>query len=493
MRQIRDSRPLVLAILAAALAAALIVAIRGRVPWYDELYTYYVTRPGSGVGVLSAAWMRDNHPPLFYFLAWATNWLGPSIATRRLINLAFVACAAAALFLIGRARPDLRGQLFVYAVALASSAPIIDTAAELRSNLLAFACGSVAVAALTAFAEPFRVAQTRRAAICLTAILAIAFFVHFAATLILGAVAAAFGIRLLLVRDWQGARRLALIGLLGAIPFATTMAFQAATVAGNTRVFWISASLNDARWAMELEILGNLTANWPLTLAGLAGLCVLGWQVLSQRRLPPPASLVATLAGALVLAIGILVAVHLQRPFVISRYLVCLHPPMAMILATGVAALAQRLGRKTGMLLDALLLAGALFAIQGNLRNVLAKPGWGGTASAIARIVRSCPGTRVYADMYWNRSVLNLLPIDNRAVVPFAYAKTAGDHGFALAPSASRTLSASCPTIFWAEHITPPLTDARGLRDNLRSRGFPVAEGRLQRIGQGWIFIVPAP
>ncbi len=489
MNRIRDGKPVALAILGVALVAAILLAIHGRAPWYDEFYTYYVTRPGTGFGMVWPAWMRDNHPPLFYFAAWATNWLGPAMADRRLLNLGFFAGAVAALCLIGRARPDLRGLLFAYAVALAGYQPMIERVAELRSNFLAYAAGAVAVAALTAFAAPFRVAPSRKAAAGLTVTLAVAFFVHLSATLIVGAVAAAFGLRLILARDWQGALRLAGIGLAAAIPFVATMAFQAATIAGNTRTFWIPAGFDAARWAIELETIANLTANWPLTLAGLAGLALLAAQVLSQRRLSPEASLVLTLAGGLALATGLLIAVHLQRPFVIGRYLVCLHPPIAMILATGVAALAGRLGRKAGMLLDVALVAGALLAIHGHLRDVLARAGWDGTASAIARLASACPGTKIYADTYWNQPTLNLPPADNRAVMPFAYAWVARDHGFALAPASSHALAAACPTVFWTEHVPGQAPDARTIRDALRHRGFPVTEGHLRRIGDGWIFV----
>lgn len=491
MSRIRDIKPLALAILAIALVAAMLVAIHGRAPWYDEFYTYYVTRPGVGLGVLWPAWMRDNHPPLFYFTTWATNWLGPAMADRRLLNLGFFAAAAAALLLIGRARPDLRGLLFAYAVALAGYQPTIERVAELRSNFLAYAAGAVAVAALAAFAAPFRVAPSRRAAAGLAVALAAAFFVHLSATLILGAVAAAFGLRLILARDWQGARRLATIGVVAALPFVATMAFQATTIAGNTRTFWIPAGFDAARWAIELEVVANLATNWPLTLAGLAGLALLALQVLSQRRLSPEASLVLTLSGGLALAVGLLVAVHLQRPFVIGRYLVCLHPPIALILATGAVTLAGRIGRKMGMLLDVMLVAGALLAIHGHLHDVLARSGWDGTASAIARIARACPGTKIYTDTYWNRPTLDLPPTDNRAVIPFAYSWVARDHGFALAPASSRALAATCPTVFWTEHVAGQAPDARTIRDALRRRGFPVTEGHLRRIGDGWIFIAP--
>ena len=114
-----------------------------------------------------------------------------------------------------------------------------------------------------------------------------------------------------------------------------------------------------------------------------------------------------------------------------------------------------------------------------------------GPASSAARLASACPGTKIYADTYWNQPTLDLPPADNRAVMPFAYAWVARDHGFALAPASSHALAAACPTVFWTEHVPGQAPDARTIRDALRHRGFPVTEGHLRQIGDGWIFVAP--
>ena len=57
-------------ILAVAFFVASCLAIAQRGPWYDEFYSFYLARPGATLGVLGPAWLRDNHPPLFYGLVW---------------------------------------------------------------------------------------------------------------------------------------------------------------------------------------------------------------------------------------------------------------------------------------------------------------------------------------------------------------------------------------------------------------------------------------
>ena len=82
-------------------------------------------------------------------------------------------------------------------------------------------------------------------------------------------------------------------------------------------------------------------------------------------------------------------------------------------------------------------------------------------------------------------------PAENRDVFPYAYARVAAHHGFTLAPDAARQLSPTCPTVFWTEHVKGVSVTADGIAARLRGLGYPVAGGRLRRIGDGWILIVP--
>ncbi len=466
-------------LLAAATTVAMLLAMAHRSPWYDEYYTLYVTRPGLPWGEAWPMWLADNHPPLFYALSWLSNGLGAGAEPRRLLNFAIALGAALALAALAARRPALRTTLFAFATGMAASTPLIDRVAELRSNFLALAAGTVAVAALVALARPCQL--SRRGALALGGALALAWSVHLAATAILGTLTLAFGLRLLLMGERQAALRLAGVAALAALPFAASMAAQAGAIAANTRHFWIPGGLAPARWAIENQLLAALAANPALTLAGSAGLVLLAMRDLRTRRLSIESGLVATLAGGLVLALAVLVAIHLRRPFVIDRYLVTLHPIVVMIFALGAAALAEKIAQGR-LLLDLCLVAGALVALSHNLARTTARPGWDGTGRRIEDIVARCPQTQVIADLRWNADVLALPPAENRKVVPWAYAQVAARHRFALASSARA--SGACPVVYWAEHVAAQHPSPAQVAAAVGANG-----GELERIGDGWIFV----
>ena len=477
--QAHRARSAMAGLLAAATSVAMLFAIARRSPWYDEYYTLYVTRPGLPLREAWPMWLADNHPPLFYALAWASNTLGVAAEPRRLLNLAIALAVALALAALAARRPRLRTTLFAYATGLAASAPLIDRVAELRGNFLALAAGAIAVAALVALVQPGRL--SRRGALALGATLALAWSVHLAATVIVGALALAFALRLWLAGDRTAALRFLAICALAGVPFVASMGLQASTIAANTRSFWIPGGLSAARWVIEGQLLAALSANPALTLAGSAGLVRLALQDMRARRLSTDSATVAAFAGGLALALALLVAIHLMRPFVVDRYLVTLHPIVAMILALGTARLARDMMRGR-LLLDLCLVAAALLALAHNVPRTLARPGWDGTAARIARIVARCPQTQVIADLRWNADVMALPPVENRAVVPWAYAQVAARHHFALSHSARR--KGPCPTIYWAEHVA-----ARRASPAQVAAAIGVRSGRMERIGDGWIFI----
>lgn len=478
-----------LGLIAASFVAVSVHAALGRSYWYDEFYTLYVTRPTAPVGLLWGEWLRDNHPPLFYLASWCTQALGSSIGARRLVNPLFLFAAAAGLVVLARRRPEARSMLFAYAVALAGSVPAIERVSELRSNFLAFAAGALALASLAVLAAPGDNRRGLRSTVFLCATLMVALCIHIASTLIIGSIALTFGLAAIASRDWPGTRRLLAIGIVAFLPFAITFAVQYATISANTRSFWIEGGFPAARWAIELEIIAALKANWPLTAAGAAGLTMLFAQCWRERRIVPQASLIVTIGVGMALAIVLMVAIHMQRPFVIERYLVCLDAAICLILAICAARLSAALGRQWQLPLDLAIVAAALITINHHRIAAESRAGWQGTGRVIAEAVRQCPGTLVHVDMDWNRSTMELPPRENRLAVPFAYAEVARDMGFALEPTGSRRMSGgACPTLFWAEHVGALHPDSVAMMTHLRSMGFPVQGGTLVRIGNGWIF-----
>jgi len=79
-------------------------------------------------------------------------------------------------------------------------------------------------------------------------------------------------------------------------------------------------------------------------------------------------------------------------------------------------------------------------------------------------------------------------PRENRAVVPFSYRFVGHRFGFAL----SSGMSATCPNLFWTEHVANMHPTAQAVIDRLRRAGYPIVSGRMERIGIGWILVTPA-
>ncbi|MCW1382259.1 hypothetical protein OLX02_05445 [Novosphingobium sp. KCTC 2891] len=487
-RAIDFARSAMLAVLGCALAAAVLAAIRWRSPWYDEFYTLYVTRPGVPLGMLWHAWLADNHPPLFYALAWVTNAPGAHLEIRRLLNVGILIGAAGALGLVAWRRPPLRTTLFAYAAGLCAAVPMVDRAADLRSYFLSFCAGAVAVAALAAFVKPGE-RLPRRAALFLAASLLAALTVHIVTTLIVGTLVGAFCCWLLLAGDRAGALRLAGIAALAAVPAAMGYALQFAVMNANTRAFWIDAGWEYAYWIIRGETVSAAFANPVLTLGGCCGLAWIALRDGRVRRLSPELGLILTLGFGTALVLVLLFAMHTQRPIVVGRYLVAIYPPILMALATGWAALCSRIGARWTVAVEALLVAAALAALQHNVSVPLKRTGWDASGAAIARIAAACPGTKIHMNTAWNGATLALAPAENLAVVPYAYRLTAARHGFALEQPGSRAMGGPCPAVFWSEHVTTLHPTADDIARDLRRRGYQVHHGYLRRIGDGLVFV----
>ncbi|MET4898254.1 hypothetical protein RN629_14000 [Sphingomonadaceae bacterium jetA1] len=476
-----------LVIVLLTLMTAMVCAMRFRGPWYDEFYTLYVTRPGIPLSLSIHHWLADNHPPLFYALVRATAWLGDAVEARRAVNLMLF--SGAGVQIAWRLRPaPLRRIGWVYAIAIAGAWPAIQRAAELRSNYLAFASAAVAVAALVAF-DQYRARRPRLAWAMMALALLVAFNVHLAASIMMGGVVGAAILRRLLARDRRAAASLISAAMLAALPMLGHLALSFTRIEANTRQFWIQGGVNSARWAIETEVFHNLTGNIPVTLAAMIGTVLLARAAWRGRRLPPEADMALTLLLGWAMGCALLVALHLWRPFIIDRYLVALHPPLAMVLALGATALLDRLRGRVALLLYLAMTVAALATIRDQFARTIILPSWYDTGRAIATIRGRCPATRVQVDLAGNRAVLDSPPADNARVMPFAYAMVARRMGFPLASPADHSMDRHCPTLFWTEHVAGESVTADGLAAPLRAAGFPIGPVRLLRLGDGHVLM----
>lgn len=475
-------------LVAGGFLAALAWACLVRGPWYDEFYTWYVTRPERGFGEsLHGSWLADNHPPLYYALTWSLRQLGGTIELQRLTSagIAIAALAGGWALMRGQARLWLLGAAFV--MVLAGHEAALRAGSELRSYFLSYAACAVLVLALVQGWLDGELPR-RGQKIALWLALGAAFNTHIVTSLIAGALVLPF-----LLAAWlQGKRTLAWTLALPALCSGTVLlaisAVQVPQWNRQTAQFWIPAGFDAARWSFEYAARRTLVANWTVTLAGTAGALALLSQSLRQRRLHPHAQAMLLLLIGTVLAAAILLGLHTLRPIVIERYLIGLVPAFAMLLALGFAQAARWLPPRLTLLLLVAAAIIAAFSLTESARRAAARQSWSGTAVLIGKVQRACPAAAIHIDPdYWNAWTMAFPPADNRPAFFAAYALMAKREGFTLEPLQSRRMPAECPTLFWAEHDTLRSFDPAKITAHLRAQGFAVEGVWQYRIDHGWV------
>ncbi|WP_395331554.1 hypothetical protein WBP06_02550 [Novosphingobium sp. BL-8H] len=477
------------AVLAAiALAVAIAWACLHRGPWYDEFYTQYVTQTGPGWGdALGKSWLADNHPPLYYALVRATDWMG-AIETHRLLNLAIGALSLLGGVLVVRDVPRLRPASAALLVLLAGNEWSILSGSELRSYFLSLCAGTLLALSLAALGLARSGGSPARRAVYAITVM-VAFNTHIVTTLIAGALIAPFLMAAMLRRDWAYARAVAVPAVLAGTVFVATCLIQLPHWQANTQKFWIEPGFASARWSVEYALLRTLEAN-PLILAGsVLGVALMGRDLMRTRAACAGVSTLALLAGGVALGIVTLVALHMLHPMLIEKYLTAMVGALSVGIALGCGRLLHALGPRMAALSLIAALALSIWGMVQNTGKAATRNSWYGTARFIAGQVRDCPGTLVHVDPFWNADVMAMPPADNRAVAPWAYREVAGHFAIALEPDSSRRLARGCPTLFWAEHDTRHRFDDVSILAHLRDSGFAVNAIEVRRIGYGWVAI----
>lgn len=470
----------------ALLAAALAWTALHRGPWYDEFYTQYVTRPQvPWLTALTDSWLPDNHPPLFYILARATGWLG-DIEARRLVNLAVGAATVAGGWIMVRRDARLRAVGIMLAMLLAANPWTMHAGSELRSYFISLCAGTLLALSLAAiWLNPTACGRGGRAVYPLTAL--VAFNTHIVTTLICGALAVPFVATAMLRRDKARLRAL-LPALLGAgAVFLLVTSFQLPHWDQNTRVFWLPAGLDAARWAITAAVERTLLANPLLLACGAAGAALMLRDGLRARAPDEPAAAMLMIAIGIALAFALLLGLQMIRPIVLEKYLTAASGALCVALALGCGRLLAALTRRAeAVLLLAAFIASGL-ALHGNARDAVTRTTWLGTGRVIAKVAARCPDTRVHTAAFWNADVMAMPPADNRRVPAWAYRRVARRLGFQIEPAGSRALSRDCPNLFWGEHDGGRRFDAATVLRHLRRGGFALDKIALYRIGDGWI------
>ena len=475
-------------LVAAGFMAALAWACLVRGPWYDEFYTWHVTRPDRGFWEsLRGSWLADNHPPLYYALTWPLRQLGGTIEVHRLASLGVTAAALAAGWALLHGQPRLWLTGAVFLLVLAGHEGALRAGSELRSYFLSYAACAVLVLALVAgWLEQGLPRRGQRIALWLA--LGVAFNTHIVTSLIAGALVLPFLLAAWLRGNRPLACTLALPALAAGSALLATSAVQVPRWNRQTAQFWIPAGFDAARWSFEYAARRTLVANWTVTLAGAAGALAMLVRAVRQRRLEPRAEAALLLIAGTVLAAAILLGLHTLRPIVIERYLIGLVPALAMLLALALAALAERLPPRMTVLLLVLAAVNAAGSVTESAHRAAARQSWSGTAALIAQVQRACPATAVHIDPdHWNSWTMSFPPADNRPAFFAAYALMAQRGGFTLEPLASRRIAADCPTLFWAEHDTLRSFDPARITAHLSAQGFALDGVWQYRIDHGWV------
>jgi hypothetical protein len=470
------------------LATALTWASLVRGPWYDEFYTWFVTRPDRSLPAsLRESWLVDNHPPLFYLLSWLGAHFAPTLEALRLLNLAGLGAASLGGWLLLRRSAQAWPFAAPFVLVLAANVYALLCATELRSYFLSFLVGAL-LALVLALGWLEGELRGRAQRLVLWIVLLVGFNLHILTSVIVGAVLVPFLGAALLTGRRSLFRQLIVPAMTGGAIFLAIGAIQIPLWEANTTSFWIPAGLEVAIRTLRYSLQRAAEANLAILLGGLAGAALLGWQALRERRLDPMLQAMLLFAAGVILASGLVVGLHLIRPVVMERYLIAMIPALAMGLALGCAALLRRL---PGWLGNALLLGASaltLWSLWGNAAIMAKVASWEGTAAQLGVLRQNCPDSPVHIDpLQWNGITAALQPADNQRVLFSAYQMMAQRHGFVIEPAASRRVSGACPTLFWAEHDDSNKWDEARILAHLRERGFSVDRIWHYRIGIGWI------
>lgn len=483
---LRKPRAAIAVAMLALLAFAIAWTALHKGPWYDEFYTQYATRPNVGwMKALTTSWLADNHPPFFYILMRATAWLG-GIETHRLVNLAVGGIAVAGGWIAVRGEPRLRIAAVVLVLLLAANPWTIISATELRSYFISLCAGTLLSLTLASiWIAPSQGGRARQAVYAVTALAA--FNTHIITTLFCAALIVPFVGIALLREDRARLRALLPAPIAAGLVFAFVTLFQFSHWDRNTQVFWLPAGLDAARWAMEFAVQRTLLANLPILAGSVAGMVLLGRDLLRAKSVPDLLVVILLAGSAVALAFALLLGIQMIRPIIIEKYLTAAVGAVAVVTAIACSHFLDRMSRwiEAAMLLFAL--AASCFALAGNVREATGRTSWMGTGRLIARVVASCPDATVHTDAFWNADVMAMPPSDNRHVAPWAYDLVARRLGFYVEPASSRKLSRTCPNLFWAEHDSTRRFDEVQVLRHLRQSGFAIGSVRLYHVGDGWV------
>jgi hypothetical protein len=471
----------------AIVATMLVYAIVLRGPWFDEYCTLRLSEASVPLSILfHDRWLPDTHPILFN--AWATliARLGvTSVISGRLVsNLPALAALLTITTRFVRRMPQDGAFYLSFALLLLSMPWTITAFGNFRSVFWQIIGMAIMVQTARFVATTDHdLDGTREPDIAVIAFVGVfgANALHYAAGLggaaVVGSVAA-FAL-------WRGLRKWAAFlltaGLLSCGFMLVSAWAQAGYWQGEIADPWIRTSAIAGIAAIGARI-AIAFVHVPVPL--MAGARRIRATISEQR------TFLGMMAGGTALAVVILMMVNAVQPIIVSRYLVGLTVPVAAIVVTlgGCTAARRRWFAATAAV------AVAIGILTVTVRGHDGQ--WQDNAQRIAAIVRSCPGTAVYAMSGWliDGDARDHVSPPAQDIYAIGYGDLARSLGFRLTligGSPRPRLAADCPTILWVEHR--PVPGAFDPVTAFRDAGLPaVPRERLSLIRSASGFVVVA-
>ena len=388
--------PVVAAVLALVVGAALRLAPHPSGLWLDELYTAWAADPGAAF--VPAFWQRmapDFQPPGYYPLMWAWHHLAGSDAahSRLLGGLAVTAAVPLAAALLRGVLPSRALAAAVAVLALAWPGVVFAHEARAYALLYALACVGYALVLRSTARGP---SASLRLGLCAVALGAGA--VHYYGMVLGGALLVAQTTASHATRAWRAALPDAACGAAVAGVYLAVLVWQAPLQTGDAADWLRNDWLRIARGYRELLAPNDLAAG-AVVLLGAAALV---------GRLP------ARLQGVLAVGIGVSVLVpvlvSLHTPALTARYLIITVPPLALW-AGARAGTSAGTGRTAAWMLAAAALAGADARVWTRFK----KEEWRAGAALVAAHHR--PGCALPVWHWWPGVYVHYLPAGARAAL----------------------------------------------------------------------------
>jgi hypothetical protein len=431
-----------------AIVLVLVVNALLQGPWLDEFWTLELAHTRKSIAQLADGWLRDTHPPTFNIWATSLDALGlHSIPLARVASnlpaIAFLIWAAACF---SRGRLTDRHYQTLMVLLVLSLPQSVEAFANYRSYFWQIASlASLMAIARHVVATPYDLDWSRDWDLLALSVVAIvgSLGLHYVGAIFGGLLAAL----IFLYALTHGYRRWAMLLLSTSTATFAVVVFiavlQTRHWAADLDHSWIEARPVMAVVSVPLVlIMGALLHNvvplmalWP------------GW----RRWTRPERAFVAMITGVLIGGLALVLIVDAFQPIMVDRYLFAVP-----VLVCGImASLATKLDRYP---LRLLLTVNAVAVVACPFLLGDTKPQWKEGARLIARIVETCPTTRVYAASGWVLGPAAATRAARREDIVFrrAYTMLAAEHNYTVQflgqGETARTTVDECPVLIWFEH-----------------------------------------